>query len=352
MATRIALDNYIYEDVYPAFKEATDEKEITARLVRGFLNHKGMQSLILDSRTPIIVGDIGSGPADTIVKYLTGVKCLSGFTIRATDYLPRYADFKTGEALGNLAEAQSSRTINIIDYSARAGDAFAGNLGDLLSAADGIRASSDFRLVFASHVMYHADSANSLRRLLADIAGNILSPSGVCILFHIANVPGTFQEYRARFGSESAAAASDTGTVAIDDPPIQIDRVCQELGLPVHTLEFLSWLRFGKISSDEWGAFKDPAQYDRIASTNPTAYENLKRLYFIVQRAPNEFASDRSPNGLSTFMDQIAETLERNGFALPLGERMQVFTRSDTPANLRAIIPDALEAAKTSLRRQ
>ncbi len=39
MTARITLDRYIYEDIYPAFKAATDEKEITAKINRTFLNY-------------------------------------------------------------------------------------------------------------------------------------------------------------------------------------------------------------------------------------------------------------------------------------------------------------------------
>jgi hypothetical protein len=34
----ITIDTYNYEEIYPAFKATTDEKEITARINRAFLN--------------------------------------------------------------------------------------------------------------------------------------------------------------------------------------------------------------------------------------------------------------------------------------------------------------------------
>ncbi len=47
MTPRLTLDRYVYEDIYPAFKEATDEKEITAKLSRDFLNYLAQRNLIL-----------------------------------------------------------------------------------------------------------------------------------------------------------------------------------------------------------------------------------------------------------------------------------------------------------------
>ena len=196
-----------------------------------------------------------------------------------------------------------------------------------------------FRIVFASHVMYHADGIDDVRRTIADIADNLLARDGICIMFHLASTPGTFQGYRARFGSETGTSPSDTGAVAIDDPPTQIASVCGGLGLPLHQMEFTARVRFGTLGAGQWRAFKDPNSYDALASSNPAAYEDLKRLYFIIQRSPREFAADRSKTGLIQFMDEMRDLLDRTGSVLPLAERMQVFTRSDAPASLGTAIP-------------
>ena len=73
MITRLTLDRYVYEDIYPAFKEATDEKEITAKLSRDCLNYLAQRNLILTGATPAAVADIGCGPCDTLIMYLRGV---------------------------------------------------------------------------------------------------------------------------------------------------------------------------------------------------------------------------------------------------------------------------------------
>ena len=68
----------------------------------------------------------------------------------------------------------------------------------------------------------------------------------------------------------------------------------------------------------------------------------------MVQRAPLEFAEDRSATGLQIFIDEIRRVIEGNHGVLPLAERLQVFTRADAAPILGETIPDALAAALTS----
>jgi hypothetical protein len=346
MTPRLTLDRYVYEDIYPAFKASTDEKEITANLSRGFLNRLVQRNLVLAGDTPAAIGDIGCGPCDTLIKYLSGVIFQPGFIVRATDYLAEYADSERGEALQTLRAAQAANSIKLAGFSVRAGDAFGGKLIELLSAPqDGARMRRAFSLVFASHVMYHAEGSAGVERMLADVADNLLATGGICILFHIANRPGTFQDFRARFGSQAGATSeSDTGAVTIDDPPAQVSGACAKLHLPLYQAEFVTTLRFDSRRDEEWSAFKDPRAYDALADSNPAAYEDLKRLYFIIQRAPLEFAADRSATGLSVFIDEIRRVIEANGGMLPATEEMQVFSRADAPAILGKSIAEALAA--------
>src|SRR5258708_6568772 len=126
------IDRYRYEEIYPSFKAATDEKEKTARINADFLNRLADAGIVMTGIEPITIADIGCGPCDTLVKYLRDVKFDAGFKIRATDYSGEYADERTGEALTTLAAAKSSGALKLVDFSARAGDAFAGHLLDLL----------------------------------------------------------------------------------------------------------------------------------------------------------------------------------------------------------------------------
>src|SRR6202044_2730917 len=98
----ISIDEYRYEEIYPSFKAATDEKEKTARINAAFLNNLADAQIVMTGNEPIAIADIGCGPCDTLVKYLTGVRFEPGFKIRATDYSIAYADERTGEGLARL----------------------------------------------------------------------------------------------------------------------------------------------------------------------------------------------------------------------------------------------------------
>lgn len=350
MTSKILLDRYVYEDIYPAFKAATDEKQITADINRTFLNYLAQRNLVLPADTPAGVADIGCGPCDTLIKYLTGVSVPHGFIVRATDFLPQYADGERGEAHQVLAAAQARNELKLVSFSVRAGDAFAGKLLELLSGPqDGAQMRNAFHLVFASHVVYHADGPGDVQRMLDDVASNVLTRDGICIMYHIAYAPGSFQEFRARFGSEASAhAASNTGAVTIDDPPARIREACIGNRLPIYEMEFTTNLRFGSLGDEEWRIFKDPGRYDALAESNLAAYEDLKRLYFIVQRAPLEFAADHSAKGLNAFMDETRKVIEANHGALPSFERLQICTRRDAAPILAQVIPEALTASAPS----
>lgn len=339
----ITIDRYCYEEIYPSFKAATDEKEKTARINAAFLNKLAGAGVVLSGNDPIAIADIGSGPCDTIVKYLTGVKFDPGFKVRATDYSAEYADERNGEALATLAAAKAAGTLKLADFSARAGDAFAGHLLDLLGSRGSSARPHGFRIVYASHVLYHCENPGSTERMIEDVTRNVLAHDGVCILYHLAKVPLSFQDFRARYGSNSAAAAhSNTPAVAIDDPPAKIEEVCATRSIPCLRLDFTADLRFAKPDDKIWNSFRDPKAYDRLSASNSEAAEDLKRLMFVTQRAPNEFAADRSATGLAAYLDEIGSVIERNAGILKLAESMQLIYRPDAPPDFGKRIGTAL----------
>ncbi len=179
--------------------------------------------------------------------------------------------------------------------------------------------------------------------MIADIANNVMAREGRLHPLPHREHARTFQEFRAGFGSTAGAHSdSDTNAVTIDDPPAQIAAACAAVGTHLYQDQFPTKLFFGPLRDDEWRAFKNPQAYDVLANSNPSAYEDLKRLYFVIQRAPLEFAADHSSTGLESFMDQIRAVIERNHGVLPSMEGMQVFTRAEAPADQAEAIPQAL----------
>ena len=67
---------------------------------------------------------------------------------------------------------------------------------------------------------------------------------------------------------------------------------------------------------------------------------------FVTQRAPNEFAADRSTTGLSAYLDEIGNVLKRNSGILKLAETMQVIYRPGAPAEFSKRISTALSATR------
>ena len=344
----ITIDKYRYEEIYPSFKAATDEKLKTARINSAFLNNLAEARIVLTGGDPIMIADIGCGPCDTIVKYLTGVEFDPGFKVRATDYNPAYADEFNGEALATLKAAQSAGTLRLVDFSAHAGDAFAGNLLGLLGRQNAAAKSCEFRIVFASHVLYHCENPGSTERLIDDVTQNLLDDEGVCILYHLSKTPLTFQDFRARYGSNSADAAhSNTPAVAIDDPPAKVAQVCAARGIPIISRNFTADLKFAIPDAKTWNYFRDPESYAQLCTRDPEAAEDLKRLLFVTQRAPNEFAADKSSTGLSAYLDEIGNVLKRNAGILKLAEAIQVIHKPGMPVDFGKRIAAALFAAGT-----
>lgn len=338
----ITIDSYRYEEIYPSFKAATDEKQKTARINAAFLNNLAGAGVVLSGNDPAAIADIGCGPCDTLVKYLTGVKFAPGFKVRATDYSAEYADERTGEALATLAAAKAAGTVKLADFSARAGDAFAGHLLELLGSRNSPPRARGFRVVFASHVLYHCEHPGSAERLIDDVTQNVLADDGICILYHLAKVPQRFQDFRARYGSNSAdVARSNTPAVAIDDPPAKVAEVCAARGIPCLGKSFTADLRFAIPDGKIWNLFRDPQKY---AQLHGDAEEDLKRLMFVTQRAPIEFAADHSSTGLSAYLDEIGDVISRNGGILKLAETMQVIYRPGTRTDLSKPISAALSA--------
>jgi hypothetical protein len=334
MSSRIDIEQYHYEEIYPSFKAGTDEKELTANLNRRFLRRL-LGDGIPASNRPLKVADIGCGPCDTILMYLDRLDYAPGFRIRATDYNLEYADPQNGKAVLALREVQRAGRIPIVDFSVRNGDAFAGRLLELLSAAGEEDSRKSFDLVFASHMLYHAGAEALVHVMLNDVLTNLLHESGIAMLYHAAPDPGSLVDFRARYGRRSLALeASDTPAVNVGDPTASVAGYCANQQLPYLVLKFETKLFMAGLTDDHWRLFREPRRYAELAKSDPVACENLRRLMFVTQRAPLEFVADSSSSGLTAYLREVRSVIERNGGYLGLSERLQVVCRRDVSASV------------------
>lgn len=341
MPNAIAIDEYRYEEIYPSFKAGTDEKRLTAdlnqRLLRRLLNDG-----IPASGRALKISDIGCGPCDTVLMYLDQLDYAPGFRIRATDFNAEYAD-AGGKAAHALATAQRERRLPLIDFAVRAGDAFSGNLMELLSAPGEREAAHSFDIVFASHMLYHAGGERQVRAVLDEVVTSLLAEPGIFILYHAAPDRGSLIDFRARYGRRSQSLEkSDTPAVNIGDPTACVSGYCAAQAVPYFEIKFVTNLFMPGLTSEHWRGFADPRSYAKLAETDPAACENLRRLMFVTQRAPLEFAQDRSSSGLDAYLREVRTVVERNGGRLELAERLQVLCRRDAP-------PRALSALRAAI---
>jgi hypothetical protein len=177
----------------------------------------------------------------------------------------------------------------------------------------------------------------------------VLADDGICVLYHLAKAPLSFQDFRARYGSNSAEAAhSNTPAVAIDDPPAKVTEVCAARGIPCLRKDFTADLRFAIPDEKIWSYFRDPQRYEDLCKLLPAAAEDLKRLMFVTQRAPHEFAADSSPTGLSAYLDEVGDVLKHNSGILKLAESMQVIYRPRASADFGKRIGASLSSVSVA----
>ena len=340
MAGELTIGEYRYEEIYPSFKAQTDEKHLTGAINGALLRSLIARGLIGASGGPLTVADLGCGPCDTILMYLADAHYAPGYRIRATDFNAEYAA-SGGKAAIALGEAQRKGAIRIVDFAVAQGDSFAGNLLPLVSAGGG-EARGSFDLVFASHMLYHCASVPALQAMVGDVVSNLLKNEGIFLLYHAVALPGTFVYLRAKFGRHGERLeGSDTPAPNVGDPVVSVAEYCAAGAIPCLELNFTARMHMPGLTAAHWQNFRDPRQYARLVREEPEAAENLKRLMFVTQRAPLEFAADRSSLGLDAYLAQARAIIEANGGEMPLAERLQVVCR---PGRTAAFI-DGLRAA-------
>ncbi|MGE0754619.1 MAG: class I SAM-dependent methyltransferase [Alphaproteobacteria bacterium] len=345
------LDVYEYEKggYYPAFKSAVDEKICAAMVSEAVAQSLRAEGLVYHTADPIAVADIGCGPADSIQMYLSGARHEPGFDVHATDYSKDYTA-KDGLAEKNLQAAKmAGGPLKINSFSVTNGDAFNGRLNATLGTGP-----NHFPLTFISHMFYHTNPEN-LGTMLADVSQNVLAPEGVGILFHLEKKPDSFQYFRSKYGRKSESMdGSDTPSMNVDNPPQVIADACATANIPCHTARFDNNYYFAPMAEKYWEMFKHPEQYHLI--TDKAALANLKQLYFIPQRAANEFAADTGDRGLAAFVDEVRAVIApnqtefaRKGGYMALAETVQLIGNANTSEETRGKIARVASSVQKQL---
>lgn len=376
---------YLYDEgYYDSFKARTNEKILTGMIQGLFNSALERRGLVFHSKESRIF-DMGSGPCDTsLLHYLSSGFQSKKITVLATDENAQYVggwDLATGkhtpylesDAYGNFQIAQRelrARGIEL-DFRSSQADAFNGRSIANVSVNDDISPNS-FDLAFLSHLFYHVapkDGLSSEQRLdlaLSDVTQNVLKNDGVAVAYHVARGEAgddySFQFFRDTFGSKSGGAAHHSNTDAMDtkDPATQIEKSCARQGITCRTLKFDTKLRFsealfdgfGKIKGEVREIFKNPVRYHELPDSS-ALYEDLKSLYFIVQRAAHELARDQSGTGLETFMEEalsaIQHTSDGHGHYLVTHEKMQLLTNPERSTEMQENADSTLREVESQM---
>jgi hypothetical protein len=343
-----STNEYKYIEHYDHFKRDTDEKLCAAMVAKILADKLRENGLVYHMpKQPIAVVDIGSGPADSIQLYLKGANHPGGFEIHVIDQNREY----TGPDGAAHKSLRNARDLIIGDLNVVNGNAFDGNLTKNLKTRPHY-----FPLAFLSHVLYHTDREH-LSTLLQDVSNNVLTKEGIGILFHLEGKQDSFQYFRHKYGRKytqtAGVASSDTPAMEVDNPSEAVEEACKQLNIPCHTSHYTNRYYFMPMEDRYWEMFKHPERYSEI--TNKAARNNLHKLYFIVQRAPTEFATDHcGESGLSAFIGEVRKVIAnvpgkcaQGGSFMELAETVQLIGSAqaddETREKLKAV-SDAIQA--------
>jgi len=113
-------------------------------------------------------------------------------------------------------------------------------------------------------------------------------------------------------------------------------------------MDFQTKLFFSKNIKSYATLFKNPSQFERLRS-KPDAWEDYQKLSFIVQRASDEMALDKTGSGLNAYIDEVLSALKRDNqgrWYLVLNEKMQVILNPDASVAFKHQVQQALNHTK------
>ena len=124
------------------------------------------------------------------------------------------------------------------------------------------------------------------------------------------------------------------------------------MSIPCYSGHYTNHYYFAPMESSHWELFKYPERYHTIKDNS--AIDNLRQLYFIPQRAANEFAADHGDRGLHAFIDEVRGVIEQPTFAkegtfMDLAETVQLIGHAQASDATRAKLARVIESLKRTL---
>lgn len=283
-----------YQDAFKAIVDESYDKWMMSSVVGHVL------SQYLQGQPSVSIADIGSDDGSTLLKLMNRT-LLSGteaITINALDSRGDIAE----QARTNIQDELPLASVQAIQ-----GNVYQDNVQQLLGERQ-----TDVALV--SHLVYGV-SQSQVEHAISGIE-QALSPDGVAVFAHVANTPGSLQNFHDTYGESYTEGTQ--GADKIHDTPEEIGQYCNAHGLKTYSLSYHSQTAFPRLTEEDWEAIKDPDNFAQLERKYDGTMENaLRKLAFVVQKAPRVMAEEGT---WAEYIDavkavvQANETPDHNGY--------------------------------------
>ncbi|EDV20139.1 uncharacterized protein TRIADDRAFT_61334 [Trichoplax adhaerens] len=327
----IRTDIFEYDKAFLGYKSRNNDHQLLSLLNHSFLKELESDGLFRREDQPTIVGDIGCGDADAIIRYLQNVEFKGGLDIRAIDKHPVFAGIdqstdekgnskkEKGLAEENFSKVEQAQTIPLKSFQVKYGDILQDDVVQLLLRDEEMKTSMNrFNLVFMSHAVYyargqHKNGRYGVTNLVDSVASNLLSDDGVAILFHTSLSPVP-HSYLARAYYTRGVIENETPTEE-EYKSLSVDYIirssCNELGLTYFEIPYTFKLFQSKEYKKYSDIYKDPSRYHELQG-NAIALQGLYATIFIGHRSPDNMHADQSPRGLNHVVDKVIDAIDNN----------------------------------------
>ena len=311
----IRTDIYEYDKGFQAYKNGTTDEKNTLSANYCFLKSLQDQGFFSNADQPTVVGAMGCGKGDSIIKFLKDIQFKAGLDIRALDASPDISSDGSGTVdenapvFRNLADAQKSQIIPLKSYRIKRGEMVQSDLSSLLFTEQERQQSKNrFDLAYFAHSLYFAPLSKILDKVFTDL----ISDNGIAILFHTNLKPDS----NGSLSMHSLGMIADIVPTDEECKTLSMDRLvpasCQELGLTYFEIPYKSGLYFSSNFKNYVDIFKDINRYHEIRNNNE-AIQDLYRLNFLCHRSLAEASADSSTRGWAHYVDFAADVIDKHG---------------------------------------